>query len=90
MKFHPEILNELKIYIGSDDSKIRIYDLKTSSILAYLEGHFSSITCIEFINCNKYLLSSSRDNVINVWNLNPFQLVKTIPIYEVCYQFKIN
>ncbi len=52
-------------------------------MIACLEGHFSSITCLEFVNNNSYLLSSSRDNVVIVWNLNQFQSIKTIPIYEV-------
>ena len=85
VKFHPQILTELKIFTGSDDSKIRVYDLKTSSMTSCLEGHFSSVTCLEFINNNAYLLSSSRDNVVIVWDLNKFQSIRTIPIYEVCY-----
>lgn len=83
IKFHPNILNELKIYIGSEDSKIRVYDLKTSDLVALLEGHYSSITCFEFIDNNNRLISGSRDNVVIIWDLKTFKSIKTIPIYEV-------
>jgi WD40 repeat protein len=83
----------LKIFTGSEDTTIRVYDLKTSNLISSFEGHFSTITSFQFINNDSYLLSSSRDNVVIVWNLTNLQSIinpfKTIPIYEVCLDFKI-
>lgn len=55
-----------------------------------MEGHFSSVTSVEFINLASdsndsnfnYAMSTSRDKVLIIWDLKTFAKVKTIPVYE--------
>ena len=64
-------------------------------MLACLDGHFSAITCFEYINYGdddssyKHLLSSSRDKVMIVWSLTSYSKLHTIPIYEAVETFLV-
>ncbi len=86
-KFHPMIEKVQQCITGSEDAKLRVYNLNTSKIDACLEGHFSSITCFDYIkneNSNSYdqLISGSRDKVLIIWDLINYNKLRTIPIYE--------
>src|SRR5689334_4126171 len=43
--------------------------------------HFSVVTSLVFTNRNT-LVSSGRDKVIIVWDLNTFKPLRTIPVYD--------
>lgn len=86
-KFHPLIEHVQQCVTGSEDAKLRVYNLNTSKMEACLEGHFSSVTCFDYIknesnNSYDQLLSSSRDKVIIIWDLINYVKLKTIPVYE--------
>jgi U3 small nucleolar RNA-associated protein 13 len=84
VKFFADAADEnlMHVYTGCEDSKIRVYDLNTSEMIACLEGHFSTITCFEFSESKRQLVSGSRDNVVIVWDLQTFKALRTIPVYE--------
>lgn len=92
VRFHPLIEKKQLCVTGSEDGKLRVYNLNSSELIACLDGHFSAVTCFEFINYDtdlsyKYLLSASRDKVMIVWNLETFTKQQTIPIYEAVESF---
>lgn len=97
VRFHPLIEEKrmLKCVTGSEDGKLRVYNLGTSELTACLDGHFSAITCFEFINYidsdrdYNYLLSSSRDKVMIVWDLKNYSKIHTIPVYEAVESFQL-
>ena len=72
---------KLQLFSTADDCKIRIWDLHKSRCVSVLEGHFSVITSLAFPEEN-ILISSGRDNVINLWDLSNRKLSKTIPSFE--------
>ncbi|KAK3738537.1 hypothetical protein QZH41_012049, partial [Actinostola sp. cb2023] len=85
--FHPDP-NVLQLFSASDDCKIRIWDLKKSRCVGILESHFSVVTSLAFDSSLKNMISASRDNVLNVWDLESIHLPdrkapRTIPCYEV-------
>jgi U3 small nucleolar RNA-associated protein 13 len=96
-KFHPSIDVKQQCISGSEDGKLRVYDLNTSKMSACLEGHFSTVTCFEYVKqsetemINEYnrLLSSSKDKVLILWDLIGYTQLKTIPIYESIESFLI-
>lgn len=67
---------------GADDCKIRVWDLVTSKCLAVLDGHSSVIRGLDFSADGSILLSGSRDQVLNTWDLRRFKLKQTLPVYE--------
>lgn len=64
-RFHPRLLDDKQeIVLGGDDAKLRVFDLNTSRVVECLEGHFSVVTCFEYIgDKGEKLLSASRDKV---------------------------
>lgn len=87
-QFHPLIERFQTCVSGSEDGKLRLYNLNTSKMEACLEGHFSSVTCVEYINHTEaekdfnQLLSTSRDKVVIMWDLKKLEKLRTIPVYE--------
>ena len=88
VQFHPLIEKFQSCLTASEDGKVRLYDLSSSRLVACLDGHFSSVTSVEFVNFaaadSRYghALSASRDKVLIVWDLTTFAKVKTVPVYE--------
>lgn len=91
VKFYPKIEEKQQLISGCDDGKIRVYNLNTSKMDACLEGHYSAVTCFEYISSDGQvydrLLSSSRDKVLILWDLNTLGKIRTIPVYESVESF---
>lgn len=63
-RFFPDVRRKQEIVLGGDDAKLRVYDLNTSRVIALLDGHFSVVTCFEYLgDKSERLLSASRDKV---------------------------
>ena len=67
---------------GADDCKVRVWDLLASKCLAVLDGHSSVIRGLDFSSDGQMLLSGSRDQLLNTWDLKTFKLKLSIPVYE--------
>ncbi|XP_068002591.1 transducin beta-like protein 3 [Melanerpes formicivorus] len=80
VEFHPDP-SCLQLFSSSIDYKIRIWDLASSKCVAMLGGHFSAVTSLAFADGNT-LLSSGRDKVCLVWDLQSRESKGTVPVYE--------
>ncbi len=90
--FYPKINEKQQLVTGCEDGKIRVYNLNTNKLEASLEGHFSTVTCFEYLldeasNMYTKLVSSSRDKVVILWDLNSMTKLRTVPIYESIESF---
>lgn len=56
---------------GSNDSKIRLWNLKNGSIIKTLTGHTRNVRCLLLYDKNT-LISGSDDKTIRIWNLCNF------------------
>eukprot|EP00112_Aurelia_sp_Birch-Aquarium-sp1_P018301 Seg435.11 transcript_id=Seg435.11/GoldUCD/mRNA.D3Y31 product="Transducin beta-like protein 3" protein_id=Seg435.11/GoldUCD/D3Y31 len=81
VQFHPDP-EKLMLFSSSIDCKIRIWDLNTSKCVSSLEGHFSPVTSLTFLEENQNMISSGRDKVVIFWDLTTRALIKTVPVYE--------
>ncbi|XP_054851571.1 transducin beta-like protein 3 [Eublepharis macularius] len=81
VKFHPDA-SQLQLFSSSMDYKIRLWDLQSSKCIALLESHYSAVTCLAFSADSETLVSSGRDKICTVWDLNTRTVKRTIPIYE--------
>ncbi|XP_015284782.1 PREDICTED: transducin beta-like protein 3, partial [Gekko japonicus] len=81
VKFHPDI-SQLQLFSSSMDYKIRLWDLKSSKCIALLESHYSAVTCLAFSADRETLVSSGRDKICTVWDLNTRAVKRTVPVYE--------
>eukprot|EP00126_Sphaerothecum_destruens_P004494 Sdes_comp18220_c0_seq1m7799 len=82
VRFHPGDDFFLLFSSAEIDCKIRIWNLKTPKKKTLLDGHVGMIPSLSFSSNLKYVFSAGRDNVVNMWSLKDYQLVKTFPVYE--------
>ncbi|KAI0244513.1 U3 small nucleolar RNA-associated protein 13 [Massospora cicadina] len=74
--------NQIWLATGAVDCSVRVWDLATSKCLGVATNHTSVIRGLDFSADGKYLISGSRDQVVNIWNTKGLKLVKSIPVYE--------
>ncbi|KAL2460745.1 Zinc finger CCCH domain-containing protein 48 [Abeliophyllum distichum] len=79
-----------RLYSGSSDSTIRMWDLETLQCMQTLHGHTRDVTSVIF--WDSYLLSASLDNTLKVWaatesgNLEVvYELKKECPVLLCSY-----
>ncbi|EGG10549.1 uncharacterized protein MELLADRAFT_33719, partial [Melampsora larici-populina 98AG31] len=72
-----------RLAVGSSDGKIKLWDLRTNQLINVFEhGHVSVIRGLSITKDGKYLVSGSRDKVVNLWLIESSKVIKTIPVYE--------
>ncbi|KAL2101183.1 hypothetical protein ACEWY4_002944 [Coilia grayii] len=81
VEFHPDI-SLLQLFSSSADCVIRIWDLRSSKCLCVLESHFSAVTSLAFSLDGSTLVSSGRDKICTVWDLEKKKAKRTVPVYE--------
>lgn len=74
------------VYSASQDCTIKVWNLLESKLQATLSSHMSPVTEMDFFvtpEGGRRMISAGRDKVINVWDVDKFTLLYTIPVYEV-------
>jgi Prp8 binding protein len=72
-----------RIFAGTLDDGIMVFDLKEREHVLTLEGHTDSITGIDVSHDGNFLLSNSMDNSVRLWDIRPF-----CAGHRQLYQFK--
>lgn len=67
---------------GSEDGKIRIWDLHKRKGVASLESHVSVVRDISFAPSENTLLSGSRDKTMITWDARTWTIKRIIPVLE--------
>lgn len=80
---YPLAVDEIHNYfsvvtIGDNTKNVELWDLKTVKKITTLGSHNHLIQSLAFSSDGKYLASASSDGVINIWDLNSKQLLKSL------------
>ncbi|KAI5291393.1 U3 small nucleolar RNA-associated protein 13 [Ascosphaera aggregata] len=67
---------------GSEDGKVRIWDLHKRTIIASLESHVSVVRAISFSASEDVLLTASRDKTLILWDAQTWKQKRLIPALE--------
>uniref|UniRef100_A0A672Z389 U3 small nucleolar RNA-associated protein 13 C-terminal domain-containing protein n=1 Tax=Sphaeramia orbicularis TaxID=375764 RepID=A0A672Z389_9TELE len=81
VEFHPDI-NRLQLFSSSLDCGIRLWDLRSSECICVLQSHYSAVTSLSFSADGDTMVSSGRDKICTVWDLQTRKPKRTVPVYE--------
>ena len=70
------VVNNDVLASASTDSTVRLYSLKTQSIIANLTGHSSSVSSTLVVSSNR-IVTNSYDASVNLWDLSSGALIRT-------------
>ena len=70
------IMDDDKLYSGSQDYTIKIWNCSTDTLIKTLTGHTSGVICLTISDGKLY--SGSGDHSIKVWNCSNHELITTL------------
>lgn len=68
---------------GSQDGKIRVWDLHKRSVVASLDSHVSDVQGIDYSPTQNTLVTAGRDKTIRWWDTRSWKVRKVIPCFEL-------
>lgn len=72
--------SDWKLASGSDDTKVRVWDLVKSKCIKVLENHMDVIRGVAFNSTGEILLTAGRDKVVSIWK--NLELAGTLAVLE--------
>ena len=75
---------------GSDDYRVKLWDIESKSEIANLSGHNSYVRSVAFSSDGKYLASGSNDYKVKLWDIESKSEIKTLSghsnyVYSVAF-----
>ncbi|CZR69198.1 related to UTP13-U3 snoRNP protein [Phialocephala subalpina] len=67
---------------GSQDGKVRIWDLYKRNCASVLDSHVSDVTSLDYSLEENALLTASRDKTIMWWDARTWKVRKVVPVLE--------
>ena len=67
---------------GSQDGKVRIWDLHKRTCASILDSHVSDVRALDYSADENALLTASRDKTITWWDARTWKVRKIVPVLE--------
>ncbi|CAG9787200.1 unnamed protein product [Diatraea saccharalis] len=76
--------------LANEDFSITIVDIDTMNVVRKFEGHLGKINCIDFDPQSRWLISTSMDCTICVWDIPSAQLVDIFSVERPCTSLSMS
>ena len=65
---------------GTEDCKIKFFDLKSNQLIKSVVGHADSISCLApmITNHPNIMVSAGHDGSVRIWDIRTFQLLHDV------------
>ena len=73
----------IRLVSGSQDGKMRVWDLIKRACIANLDSHVSDVQGLDFSPEQQALVSAGRDKVIIWWDVKSWKVRKVVPCLEL-------
>ncbi|KAI0600458.1 WD40-repeat-containing domain protein [Biscogniauxia sp. FL1348] len=73
----------LRLASGSQDGKIRVWDLHKRNVVANLDSHVSDVRGLDYSPIQNTLVTASRDKTIRWWDTKSWKPRKVVPCFEL-------
>lgn len=77
-----ETTTGFRLASGSEEGKVRVFDLHKRKSIASLDSHVSLVRSLSFSPSENALLSASRDKTVIVWDARTWKTRRIIPVLE--------
>jgi U3 small nucleolar RNA-associated protein 13 len=71
-----------RLACGSDEGKVKVFDLHKRKAIASLDSHVSLVRSLSFSPSENALLSASRDKTVIIWDARTWKTRRIIPVLE--------
>ena len=78
------------IISAHEDKRIRFYDLNSNDLIYTMVAHQDAVTDLDIDASNMYLLSSSHDCSLRLWNIDNKNCIQEITAHRKKYDEAIN
>lgn len=72
----------LRLASGSEEGKVRVWDLTKRKPIASLDSHVSVVRSLSYSPAENALLSASRDKTVIAWDVRTWKTRRIIPVLE--------
>ncbi|KAI0396131.1 WD40-repeat-containing domain protein, partial [Xylariaceae sp. FL0594] len=77
------ITTRFRLASGSQDGKVRVWDLHKRSVVANLDTHVSDVRGLDYSASQNSLVTASRDKTIRWWDTKSWKPRKVVPCFEL-------
>ncbi len=75
--------DEQRLFSGSYDGTIKVWDLLSKTCLATLQGHQQNVNCLKVLS-ETHLISGSFDGTLRIWNLDTLTCENELDAPKIC------
>ncbi|OHF02823.1 WD repeat domain-containing protein [Colletotrichum orchidophilum] len=72
-----------RLVSGSQDGKVRVWDLHKRAVVASLDSHVSNVQGLDYSPEQQAIVSASRDKTIIWWDARSWKIRKVVPCLEL-------